>query len=152
MLEFTPKTLLFIWLLLLIILVIIELLTVGLTTIWFAAGALAAAAVNLLGGPLWLQIAVFIALSCLLLLLTRPWAMRYLNSNRIRTNYEGVIGKVVRITEKTDNLSQTGKTIVNGQEWTVRTEDDREILEEGTLAKVVSISGVKLIVKRYEEE
>ena len=51
-----------------------------------------------------------------------------------------------------DNLHQTGKATVNGQEWTVRADDDAQILEPETLAKVINISGVKLIVKKYEEE
>jgi len=42
--------------------------------------------------------------------------------------------------------------VVNGTEWTVRSEQDNVILEPGTLAKVVNISGVKLIVKKYEED
>ena len=69
-----------------------------------------------------------------------------------KTNYEGIIGKVVRITEKVDNLQQTGTAVVNGLEWTTRAERDDVILDPGDLAKVVNISGVKLIVKKYEEE
>ena len=61
-------------------------------------------------------------------------------------------GKTIRISEKVDNIHQTGMAVVNGQEWTVRSEDDKEILEPETLAKVINISGVKLIVKKYEEE
>ena len=51
-----------------------------------------------------------------------------------------------------DNINQTGMAVVNGQEWTVRAEKDEEILTPDTLAKVVNISGVKLIVRKYEEE
>ena len=60
--------------------------------------------------------------------------------------------QVVRITEKVDNLQQTGTAVVNGLEWTTRAERDDVILDPGDLAKVVNISGVKLIVKKYEEE
>lgn len=148
----TPGTMTLVWLVLLIILVLIELLTVGLTTIWFAGGSLAAVIANLLGAGIAFQIILFLVVSCVLLIFTRPWALKYLNKNRTRTNYEGVIGKVIRITEKVDNLSETGKSIVDGQEWTVRSREDKAILEKGELAKVVSISGVKLIVIKYEEE
>ena len=68
------------------------------------------------------------------------------------TNYEGIIGKTIRISQKVDNIGQTGMAVVNGTEWTVRSEQDDVILEPGTLAKVVNISGVKLIVKKYEED
>ncbi len=148
----TPGTMILVWLGLLIILVLIELLTVGLTTIWFAGGSLAAIIANLCGVRIIGQIVIFLVVSCILLIFTRPWALKYLNQNRTRTNYEGVIGKVIRITERVDNLSQTGKSIVDGQEWTVRATEDNEVLEKGELAKVVNISGVKLIVIKYEEE
>lgn len=107
---------------------------------------------GLAGLNIWWQIGFFIAVSFLLLIFTRPFAVKYINSNREKTNYEGIIGKVVRITEKVDNYEMTGTAIVNGVEWTVRTETDGVILNPGDLAKVVNISGVKLIVKKYEEE
>ncbi len=78
--------------------------------------------------------------------------MRFINTQREKTNYEGIIGKTIRIAERVDNIRQTGMAVVNGQEWTVRAEDEQEVLEPETLAKVVNISGVKLIVRKYEEE
>lgn len=149
---FSSSQLTFVWLGLFVILIVIELFTVGLTTIWFAAGALAGMAVNLMGAGLPVQIIVFLAVSCVLLVLTRPWAIKHLNQKRIRTNYESQIGKVILITEKVDNLAQTGKSVVDGQEWTVRCRNKKEVLEKGSLAKVVDVSGVKLMVERYEED
>ena len=140
------------WLALLIILLIIELITVGLTSIWAAGGALAALLLNILGVPLAGQIIVFFVVTFVLLYFTRPFAVKYINTQRVKTNYEGIIGKTIRITETVDNISQTGTAVVNGQEWTVRAEKDGDILEPDTLAKVVNIAGVKLIVRKYEEE
>ena len=148
----SPTMLNLIWLGLFIILIIIELFTVGLTTIWFAGGSLAALLANILGADIPIQVLVFLAVSCILLTFTRPWAVRHLNKKRVKTNYESEIGKVIKLTERVDNINQTGKSVVNGQEWTVRSKDDGEILEEGTLAKVVAVSGVKLIVEKYKEE
>lgn len=140
------------WLALLIVLLIIEIITVGLTSIWAAGGALVALILNILHVSLAGQIIAFLVVTILLLCFTRPFAVRFINSHREKTNYEGIIGKTIRIAETVDNISQTGSAVVNGQEWTVRTEADGEILETGTLAKVVNISGVKLIVRKYEEE
>lgn len=140
------------WLALLVILLIIEIITVGLTSIWAAGGALAALLLNILGVPLAGQIIVFFVVTFVLLYFTRPFAVRYINTQRVKTNYEGIIGKTIRITETVDNISQTGTAVVNGQEWTVRAEKDGDILEPDTLAKVVNIAGVKLIVRKYEEE
>ncbi len=140
------------WLALLIILLIIEIITVGLTSIWAAGGALAALILNILGIPLAGQVVVFFVVTFVLLYFTRPFAVKFINTQRVKTNYEGIIGKTIRIAETVDNINQTGMAVVNGQEWTVRAEKDEEILAPDTLAKVVNISGVKLIVRKYEEE
>lgn len=140
------------WLILLIVLLIIEIITVGLTSIWAAGGALAALILNLLNVSVVWQVVVFFVVTFVLLYFTRPFAVRFINTKREKTNYEGIIGKTIRIADRVDNMSQTGRAVVNGQEWTVRSEKDEEILEPGTIAKVVNISGVKLIVKKYEEE
>lgn len=151
-LNISPAMLNLIWLGLFILLLVIEIITVGLTTIWFAAGALAALAANVLGANLIIQIIIFLAVSVVLLIFTWPWAEKHLNRKRVRTNYEREIGKVIRITEKVDNLDQTGKSVVDGQEWTVRSRNDSDIFEAGALARVVAVSGVKLIVEKCEEE
>ena len=140
------------WLGLLIILLVIEIITVGLTSIWAAGGALAALILNILGLSLVWQVIAFFVVTFVLLIFTRPFAVRFINTQREKTNYEGIIGKTIRIAERVDNIRQTGMAVVNGQEWTVRAEDEQEILETETLAKVVNISGVKLIVRKYEEE
>ena len=149
-LNISPAMLNLIWLGLFILLLVIEIITVGLTTIWFAAGALAALAANVLGADLIIQIIIFLAVSIVLLIFTRPWAEKHLNRKRVRTNYEREIGKVIRITEKVDNLNQTGKSVVDGQEWTVRSQSSNDILEKDELAKVIAVSGVKLIVEKYK--
>ena len=142
----------YVWLGLLILFLVIEIATVGLTTIWMAGGALGALILDLAGLNLWWQIGAFLVVSFTMLVFTRPFVVKYINSHHEKTNYEGLIGKVVRITEKVDNLQQTGTAVVNGLEWTTRAERDDVILDPGDLAKVVNISGVKLIVKKYEEE
>ena len=141
-----------VWLAVMIILIVLEIITVGLTTIWFAGGALVAMFVSALGGGTILQIAVFLVVSFVLVIFTRPWAMKYIKTNHVKTNYEGIIGKVVRITQDVDNLNGTGCAVVKGQEWTVRALEDDKKIAAGTLAKVVNISGVKLIVEQYEED
>ena len=106
---------------------------------------------DLLGGGIILQMTVFLFISLGMLIFTRPLAMRYINNTRTRTNYEGIIGKVVRITQDVDNIAEKGCAVVNGQEWTVRAVDDRSRIAAGSLAKVVDIKGVRLIVEKYEE-
>lgn len=140
------------WLIFMAILLVIEICTLGLTTIWFAGGALVATIASLFGLNFWIQVVLFIVTSSLLLIFTRPWAMKYLNGHWTKTNYEGLIGKVIKITETVDNFNQSGAAIVNGQEWTVRTQEEGVILQPGEKAQIVNIHGVKLIVKKYLEE
>lgn len=138
----------FIWLLLTIAFIIGELVTVGLTSIWFAAGSLAALLAAVCDANVAVQIFLFLVVSVGLLIGTRPWAKRFINSRTQRTNADRAIGQVIRITERVSNIDQTGKAVVTGQEWTVRTRYDNEAIETGEFARVLEISGVKLIVEK----
>lgn len=139
------------WLILMIICIIVEIGTVGLVSIWFAGGSLVSCFLDMAGVHVVVQVVAFFVVSLLLLAVTRPFASRWLNRSRTKTNYEGVIGKVVRITERIDNIDGKGSALVNGQEWTARSESDNITFEQGELAQVINIDGVKLIVKKYED-
>lgn len=136
-----------VWLALLVILLAAEAVTLGLTTIWFAGGALAGFVMAMLGMDLFVQIAVFCAVSILLLVFTRPLASKWLNGNRVKTNAESLIGQTAVVTEAIDNLENRGQVQVRGQFWTARSESDPELIREGARVKIKKISGVKLIVK-----
>lgn len=140
------------WLVIAIVFIGVELVTVTLTSIWFAAGAIAALVVAMCNGGPILQVLVFILVAFVLLIATRPWAKKFINSNKINTNADRAIGQEIRVLQRIDNLNQTGMVVANGQEWTARTEDDKEIIEQGELVRVVRISGVKLIVERVKED
>ncbi len=141
------------WLLLFILLLVIEVLTMGLTTIWFAGGALAAFLVSLVAGNiLELEVAVFIIVSVILLLFTRPWAMRYLNRRTTRTNADSVVGTIVRVTEPVNNILDQGAAQADGKIWTARAAADDILFAEGELAVVSEIRGVKLILQKKKED
>ena len=139
------------WLVLMVVLLVIELITVGLTCIWFAGGALAAVIVSVAGGPIWLQAVVFLAVSLLMLYFTRPWAMKYIQPKKVRTNYEEALGKDVRVIERVDNLKGTGKAMYHGMEWTARSEKEEVTFEPEDSAEVTGIEGVKLILRKKED-
>lgn len=138
----------FYWLIAIAVLLIIEITTLGLTTIWFAGGALIAFLASLLGAGYLVQFILFVVVSVLLLCFTRPIALRYFNNHRAKTNYESIIGQTAKVTLTIDNFNQSGSAVVNGQEWTARAERDDDIIEPGTQVKIVAIKGVKLIVAR----
>lgn len=138
----------FYWLIAVAVFLIIEITTLGLTTIWFAGGALIAFLASILGAGYLIQFILFVVVSVILLCFTRPIALRYFNNHRARTNYESIIGQTAKVTSIIDNFNQTGSAIVGGQEWTARAEQDDDIIEPGTQVKIVAIKGVKLIVTR----
>lgn len=136
-----------IWLVLFIVMLGIEIATLGLTTIWFAGGALVATLVAAIDLPLYVQIPVFLVVSVVLLLFTRPIAQKYFNKERIKTNAESLVGQTAVVTESINNLKGMGKAVINGQEWTARSVDDSAELQKETQATIVAIEGVKLVLR-----
>lgn len=140
-----------VWLAVLVALVVIELLTMGLTTIWFAGGALIAAIASLFGVPLALQVILFLVASALLLYFTRPLAVKYFNRDRVRTNAESLVGRQAIVISEIDNLQGIGQVNVGGMEWSARTRVDGVKLPVGTVTTILAINGVKLIVEERKE-
>lgn len=138
------------WLVLLVLCIVVELATMGLTTVWFAGGALVAAVAAGCHAPLWLQIALFLAVSLLLLFFTRPIAMKYFNKDRIKTNAESLVGKQAVVISEIDNLEGVGQVTIGGQEWSARSIDDRKKMAVGAVVYVRAINGVKLMVEEKE--
>lgn len=139
-----------IWLAVLVVCVGIEIATMGLTTIWFAGGALVSAILAALNAPLWLQIVAFFAVSLILLYLTRPVAVKYFNKDRVKTNVESLIGRQAIVISEIDNLQGIGQVTVGGQEWSARSVKDDVQLPVGSVVVVRSVSGVKLIVEEKD--
>lgn len=138
------------WLILFVVLLIIEILTLGLTTIWFAGGALVAFILAFVGFDLPVQIIVFLLVSILLLVLTRPVAIKFFNKERQKTNAESLIGQKAVVIEKIDTIHGIGRAEVNGMEWSAKTDEAGQIIEAGEIVVIEGIQGVKLIVKKEE--
>lgn len=139
------------WLIVIVVMAVIEIITLGLTTIWFAGGALVAFLVSLLGANILVQSILFIVVSVILLAFTRPWAAEYFNKDRARTNADSLIGETGIVLEEIDNLKAQGMVSIRGQEWTARAVNDT-VISKGTQVEIVEISGVKLLVKEKETD
>lgn len=135
------------WLVVLIVSIVVEIISLGLTSIWFAGGAIVALILSAVSLPLWLQILVFLVVSIVLMIFTRPIAVKYFNKDRVRTNVESLIGRQAIVISEVSNLQGIGQVTVGGQEWTARSEDDNKDLAVGTVVQVVAVNGVKLIVR-----
>lgn len=140
-----------IWLIALAVFIIIEIVTLGLATIWFACGALAAFIASLFDASLPVQFVLFTMVSLASLFTVRPYVARKFTSERTKTNYESLIGRGARVVEKIDNNMETGVVFINGLEWTARSYEGT-IIEAGKFAEIIEVRGVKLIVKEKKEE
>ncbi len=137
-----------VWLILFIVLIAIEALTLGLTTIWLAGGALVALIASAFHASLWLQVGLFLLVSGLLVIFTRPIAAKYFNRDRVKTNADRLVGKNAIVTETIDNLQGSGSVKVSGQEWTARSDDEEVTIEKGTKVEVLEVRGVRLICRK----
>ena len=137
-----------IWLIITIVMALIELPTMGLITIWFAAGALVSMVLAMLGFGVPVQVAAFIIVSVLILCSVRPLAIKYFNSKVKKTNIDAVIGKRLIVMNDIDNLNESGKVQFEGSIWLARSSSDQVIIRAGEKVRVVNVVGNNLIVER----
>ena len=139
-----------IWLALIVVFLVMEEATVQLISTWFAAGALAAMIVSLIGGAGWLQIVVFLTVSIVLLVLLWPIARKHLKPKLVATNADALIGRVCTVTEEIDPV-EGGRVKLGDVTWSARSESDERI-PAGTLVKVQKIQGAKVFVEKVKKE
>ena len=137
-----------VWLVITVALAVIELFTMGLVTIWFAAGAAVALILSLFNTPIWLQVGAFIVVSVVVLLLVRPIAATHFNNRIKKTNIDAAIGRKLVAKTDIDNLHGMGKVEMDGSTWIAASSMDNIIIHAGEEVRVVAVSGVKLIVER----
>ena len=137
-----------VWVVLMILFLVVEGIAPGLVSIWFAVGALAALIASALGAQIWLQALWFVIVSLAALALTRPLAKKYVNSRTQATNADMLIGQECIVKESINALCGTGAVFVAGKVWTARCAEPEQTIEEGAVAVVEKIEGVKLIVRK----
>ena len=133
------------WIVAVVVFTILEAITAQLVSVWFIAGSIAALISRWLGAPFYLQLIVFVVVSAVTLVLTRPFIKKHLKPKNEPTNADRVIGQTGVVTEKIENLSASGLVKVDGQTWTARSIDD-SVIDEGKQVEIKKIDGVKLIV------
>lgn len=134
------------WLALLIAFTVVELATPQLVSVWFALGSLGSLTAAALGAELWLQIVLFVAISVIMIIVTRPLYRKFVKTKLVPTNADRLIGEKAVVTESIENLDAKGAVKVQGQMWSARSENGENITE-GSQVTVIRIEGVKLIVK-----
>ncbi len=134
------------WIAMLVILIIVEAVTAQMVTIWFAVGAAAAIVAELLGAQVWLQWIVFVAVSAITLVATRPLVRKLTQTKVQPTNADRCIGQTAIVVEDINNVEGKGQVHVNGVIWTARSSDG-SVFKKDERVTVEKIDGVKLIVK-----
>lgn len=138
------------WLMLFIVLIAIEIITMGLTTIWFAGGSLVAFFAAIAGINGYVQVVLFLVISLVLLIFTRPLVKKQLLTKKEKTNAESLIGREAVVIEPISNLDSTGKVKIGDIEWMARAVENSIRIENDTIVKVLRIEGVKMIVEKGE--
>ena len=136
------------WLIITVVFAVVELATVGLITIWFAAGSLVAMILAAFGAGVPLQVAAFVIVSVVCIAAVRPLAAKHFNNKITKTNIDSIIGKKLVAKTKIDNIADSGKVEFEGSTWLARSTEDNIIISEGEEVIVEKIVGNKLIVRK----
>ena len=136
-----------IWIAAIIIFGVAEAATAGLTSIWFVLGGVAGLIAAVCGGPVWLQVGLFFAVSIAALAFTRPLVVKLMKKDIKPTNADRVLNNVGRVTERIDNALPSGAVYIDGKTWTARSADG-SVIPIGTKVTVERMEGVKLIVQK----
>ena len=138
-----------IWIAAIIIFGVAEAATAGLTSIWFVLGAVAGLIAAVCGGPIWLQVVLFFAVSIAALAFTRPLVAKWMKKDIKPTNADRVLNAVGRVTERINNALPSGAVYIDGKTWTARSADD-SIIEPDAAVRILRMEGVKLIVQKEQ--
>jgi len=138
-----------IWVVLTVIFTVIEVLTFGLTTVWFALAAFVMVFLSFFPIPFVFQVIIFLAISTCLLIFTRPVAVKKLKIGKEKTNVDSLAGKHALVIKEIGEFER-GEVKLNGQIWSAHS-DDNSVIKEGTKCEVVRIEGVQAIVRALDE-
>lgn len=138
------------WAIIFIVTLIHEIQSFNLTTVWFCISAFITLILAIFGVHIGVQVGVFIGLSIALLLATKPLVKKFADRPVERTNVDRIIGEVARVTKRVEKNS-FGEVVINNNYWRAICHDDftYEVGEEVT---IVRIEGIKVVIKKYEEE
>lgn len=139
-----------IWFVLLLVFLVVEAACpIHLVSIWFAAGALVAMIASYFGAAVWLQVLLFLLVSCALVAMLWPFIKKFLNPKLAKTNVDAIIGSEGYVTAEIDNVAATGQVKLGAMEWSARSTSGK-VIPKGSLVRVDRIEGVKAFVSLSE--
>lgn len=133
------------WLGIAIVCAVIEGLSFGLTTVWFALSAILMVFISLLHPPVYAQCLLFVMIAVVLLIFTRPFALKVLRTNRVKTNADSLVGKTAFVIKDISEWEK-GQVKINGAVWTAASADGSAIPTDSECT-IERIEGVTVIVR-----
>lgn len=140
----------FVWIGVAIVALIIELNTTDLSSIWATIGGFAAMIVAIFCDIIWVQILVFMVVTLIGIIFIRKFVKRYVRRNEVATNSDALVGKVAIVVDEITN-GLVGAVNIDGKEWSAVAKDSTATIEKGSKVEILSIEGVKLVVKEKKE-
>jgi membrane protein implicated in regulation of membrane protease activity len=134
------------WLSIFVVALFLEFITADMVSIWFSIAAIPSFIMALLGVSPIIQIIVFIVLAIILLLLTRPFLMKNIKTNEIKTNVDAIIGAIGVCSERIV-INEIGHVKIKNQIWSAISNQTIEIDER---VRVLDVEGVKLVVEKID--
>ncbi len=144
------KSMMIMWIVMTAVFIIAEAATAQLVSVWFVLGSIGALIGYFLGASPWVQVVIFIAVSALTLVLTRPLVKRFVKNKTQPTNVDALVGEDAVVTKEINNLLGEGEAKLDGKSWSARSADDT-VIPAGSVVTVIKIEGVKLIVSQAEK-
>lgn len=136
-----------IWLIAAGIFFIVEIATVGFLVFWFGIGALITMIVSFFVPNIYVQSAVFVITSTLLIFLTKPFVNKFLSKDKtVATNAYSIIGRTGIVTKEINSVLGTGQVKIGSEVWSAKVKTD-ETIPVGAEITVIEIDGVKVVVE-----
>ena len=150
-LELQPQfiTMIIIWAIIAVGAIVIEFETANLVSVWFIFGAIAGIVCAILSVPIWIQIIVFVLVSALFVVATRPFVKKVSDNQTILTNVDRFVGMVASVT-KAIKPGEKGEIKVEFQNWPAINETNK-CFEVGDKVLITGIVGNKMIVDAVDE-
>ena len=123
-------------------------MTVNLTTIWFVVSGLVAIGLSFVTDVFLIQFGVFVCLGIGLLIVTKPFVKKFLDSRDAKTNFDRIIGMNGIVVKDISDVNN-GEVKVDGKIWTAYSDDSLKVNDK---VKVLEISGSKIKVRKVGRE
>lgn len=126
---------------------IAEIITTGFLVFWLGVAGLITMCVSFFTDNLMIQASVFVILSAVLILATKPFVKKFVHKkdNTEKTNAFSIIGKTALVIKDIDSINGVGQIKVDGEVWSAEGINGSNI-EKGTKVEIKKIDGVRAIV------